>query len=120
MRTQMAQQTGTTNPGYDMSIYGSRIGQKGPFTADFVDQDGDGSDDRYQSGPGQGGSGNEKLADLTPTPTGVASLTPTSLDYASMTPQFSSAMGPQYVNQGINDPRFASYFQNLQMFPRRS
>ena len=57
MGTQMAQQTGTTDPGYDMSIYGSRIGQEGPFTADFVDQDGDGSDDRYQSGPGQGGSG---------------------------------------------------------------
>ena len=33
--------------------YGSRIGQPGPFTADFVDQDGDGADDRYQSGPGQ-------------------------------------------------------------------
>jgi len=122
MGTQMAQQTGTTFDisDMDMSIYGSRIGQEGPFTADFIDQDGDGSDDRYQSGPGQGGSGNEKLADLTPTPTGVASLTPTSLDYASMAPQFSSAMGPQYVNQGISDPRFASYLQNLQMFPRRS
>ena len=53
------------------------------------------------------------IADLTPTPTGVASLTPTSLDYASIAPQFSSAMGPQYVNQGINDPRFAQYYQNL-------
>tara|TARA_R110000803_G_scaffold95009_1_gene162758 strand:- start:44 stop:1231 length:1188 start_codon:yes stop_codon:yes gene_type:complete len=56
------------------------------------------------------------VADLTPTsttPTGVASLTPTSLDYASIAPQFSSAMGPQYVNQGINDPRFAQYYQNL-------
>ena len=49
--------------------------------------------------------------------TGVASLAPTTIDYASMAPQF----GPQYrgyVNQGINDPQFASYFKNLQMFPR--
>ena len=49
--------------------------------------------------------------------TGVASLAPTTINYASMAPQF----GPQYrgyVNQGINDPQFASYFKNLQMFPR--
>ena len=120
MGTQMAQQTGTTDPGYDMSIYGSRIGKEGPFTADFVDQDGDGSDDRYQSGPGQGGSkaipkekfiggiGIDKLG-------GVPSLTPTTIDYASMGPQYGG-----YVNQGISDPRFASYFQNLNLFPRRS
>ena len=47
--------------------------------------------------------------------TGVASLAPTTIDYASMGPQYGG-----YVNQGISDPRFASYLQNLQMFPRRS
>ena len=46
---------------------------------------------------------------------GVPSLTPTTIDYASMGPQYGG-----YVNQGISDPRFASYLQNLQMFPRRS
>ena len=55
----------------------------------------------------------EKIAN-TPA-TGIPSLTPTSIDYASMGPQYGG-----YVNQGISDPRFASYFQNLQMFPRRS
>jgi len=121
--TQMAQQTGTTDPGYDMSIYGSRIGQEGPFTADFVDQDGDGSDDRYQSGPGQGGSKaipKENFIggigiDNMGIRGGVPSLTPTTIDYASMGPQYGG-----YVNQGISDPRFASYFQNLNLFPRRS
>ena len=47
--------------------------------------------------------------------TGIPSLAPTSIDYASMGPQYGG-----YVNQGISDPRFASYLQNLQMFPRRS
>jgi len=46
---------------------------------------------------------------------GVPSLTPTTIDYASMGPQYGG-----YVNQGISDPRFASYFQNLNLFPRRS
>tara|TARA_R110002124_G_scaffold285289_1_gene463633 strand:- start:43 stop:1395 length:1353 start_codon:yes stop_codon:yes gene_type:complete len=56
------------------------------------------------------------MASQTQTPAaGVASLAPTTIDYASMAPQFGS-----YVNQGINNPRFASYLQNLQMFPRRS
>ena len=123
MGTQMAQQTGTTDPGYDMSIYGSRIGQKGPFTMDFIDQDGDGSDDRYQSGPGQGGPKaipKENFIggigiDNMGIRGGVPSLTPTTIDYASMGPQYGG-----YVNQGISDPRFASYFQNLNLFPRRS
>ena len=112
-----------TQPGYDMSIYGSRIGQEGPFTADFIDQDGDGSDDRYQSGPGQGGPKaipKENFIggigiDNMGIRGGVPSLTPTTIDYASMGPQYGG-----YVNQGISDPRFASYFQNLNLFPRRS
>ena len=35
------------------SQYGTFIGQPGPFIADFVDSDGDGVDDRFQTGPGQ-------------------------------------------------------------------
>lgn len=117
MGTQMAQQTGTTFDisDMDMSIYGSRIGQEGPFTADFIDQDGDGSDDRYQSGPGQGGSKAIPKENFIGGIGIVPSLTPTTIDYASMGPQYGG-----YVNQGINDPRFASYFQNLNLFPRRS
>ncbi len=62
----------------------------------------------------------EAIADLTPatgiaslTPaTGIASLTPTGLNYASMAPQF----GPQYpgyLNQGLMNPNFGQYYQNL-------
>ena len=65
---------------------------------------------------------NLEVAQATTTPvtatipvTGVPSLTPTTIDYASMGPQYGG-----YVNQGISDPRFASYFQNLNLFPRRS
>jgi len=49
-------------PVYDtMDHWGSRIGVTGPVTGDFIDSDGDGVDDRYQTGPGQphwrGGAG---------------------------------------------------------------
>ena len=47
--------TKTTDP---ETRYGERIGddgylRKGPFTADYIDTDGDGIDDRQQAGPGQ-------------------------------------------------------------------
>jgi len=131
-----------TQPGYDMSIYGSFIGQEGPFPANFVDQDGDGSDDRYQSGPGkvggeQGGKLNPPIADLTPRPgvgmpdtvthglLGGTSNVPSGLEtlVGPSLPQQNlnyANMAPQYGNQGINDPRFAQYYKNLQMFPRRA
>ena len=58
---------------------------------------------------------NLEVAQATTTPvtattpvTGIPSLTPTTINYASMAPQFGG-----YVNQGINDPRFAQYYQNL-------
>ena len=46
--------SGKTNPGYG-SGYGGRIGADpdSMFTMDFQDQDGDGTDDRHQRGPGQ-------------------------------------------------------------------
>lgn len=42
-------------PKADPSIYGTRIGLPGDMavTMDFIDQDGDQVDDRYQKGPGQ-------------------------------------------------------------------
>ena len=58
-------------------------------------------------------------------PTGLETLAGPSgpqqnFNYANMSPQFSPqdmniqpSMGPQYINQGINDPRFAQYYQNL-------
>jgi len=36
----------------ETSDFGSRIGRDGPATMDFRDSDGDGTDDRYQRGPG--------------------------------------------------------------------
>jgi len=74
--------------------YGFRIGKEGPFTADFVDRDGDGVDDRYQSGPGK--------------PTGGANvITPN--DYASIAPQFT---GSPYTNQGVSP----AFLENLRRF----
>ena len=52
------------------------------------------------------------LPGITPPMTGIPSLAPTGLNYASMAPQF----GPQYpgyLNQGVMDPNFAQYYQNL-------
>ena len=36
----------------ETSDFGSRVGRDGPGTMDFRDSDGDGTDDRYQRGPG--------------------------------------------------------------------
>ena len=36
----------------ETSDFGSRVGRDGPATMDFRDSDGDGTDDRYQRGPG--------------------------------------------------------------------
>ena len=45
-------QTGQANI-IDPTQFGAFIGKPGPFIANFVDSDGDGVDDRFQSGPGQ-------------------------------------------------------------------
>ena len=96
--------------GMDMSIYGSFIGKPGPFTADFIDQDQDGVDDRFQSGPGEAQappySVSEQPADFK-----LSSLIglPALTDYASMGPQFT---GSQYTNQGVS-PEF---LENLRRY----
>ena len=99
--------------GMDMSIYGSFIGKPGPFTADFVDQDGDGVDDRFQSGPGK-----PKAPPYSPPKQPFENIAPqfktTGLpaiaDYASMAPQF---QGSQYTNQGVSP----AFLENLKKFP---
>jgi len=94
--------------GMDMSIYGSFIGKPGPFTADFVDQDGDGVDDRFQSGPGEA-----KAPPYSP-PKQPANIFPSIglpaiANYASMAPQF---RGSQYTNQGVSP----AFLENLRRF----
>jgi len=95
--------------GMDMSIYGSFIGKPGPFTADFVDQDGDGVDDRFQSGPGEAKappySPPKQPANILPS-TGLPAIA----DYASMAPQF---QGSQYTNLGVSP----AFLENLKKFP---
>ena len=116
--------TGTSNQGImasspafatPASQYGIFIGKPGPFTADFIDSDGDGIDDRFQTGPGQprqpfvnpkaplpGTSG-------TPQPVGTG-ITPFNVNqfYASL---------PQYTQQGIMSPNLSQFYQNLGLFP---
>ena len=94
--------------GMDMSIYGSFIGKPGPFTADFVDQDGDGVDDRFQSGPGEA-----KAPPYSPPKQPINILPSTGLpaiaNYASMAPQFT---GSEYTNQGVSP----AFLENLRRF----
>ena len=94
--------------GMDMSIYGSFIGKPGPFIANFVDQDGDGVDDRFQSGPGEA-----KAPPYSPPKQPINILPSTGLpaiaNYASMAPQFT---GSQYTNQGVSP----AFLENLRRF----
>ena len=94
--------------GMDMSIYGSFIGKPGPFIANFVDQDGDGVDDRFQSGPGEA-----KAPPYSPPkqPANIFSSIglPAIANYASMAPQFT---GSQYTNQGVSP----AFLENLRRF----
>jgi hypothetical protein len=109
------------------NIYGSRIGVTGPVTGDFIDSDGDGIDDRYQTGPGTPYQGlvmdpSQLKPEVTPmvdvvptsiiTPTlGIPSLTPTTINYASMAPQFGG-----YVNQGLMNQNLSPYYDNLRNY----
>ena len=109
------------------NIYGSRIGVTGPVTGDFRDSDGDGIDDRYQTGPGmkyQGPEqgGNLKMPGFT---TGPIMMPP-----HMYPPRFAPAMTTDiaasqaagydipYTQRGIADPNLAQYYQNLNLFPR--
>jgi hypothetical protein len=97
--------------GMNMNIYGSFIGKPGPFTADFIDQDGDGVDDRFQSGPGK-----PKAPPYSPPKQPAETIIPSQ----KLTPfdinAFYASL-PQYTQQGIMNPNLMSYYQNLGMFP---
>ena len=84
--------------GMNMSIYGSFIGKPGPFTKDFIDQDGDGVDDRLQYSPAK------QPANIFPS-IGLPAIA----NYASMAPQFT---GSQYTNQGVSP----AFLENLRRF----
>ena len=95
--------------GIDMSIYGSFIGKPGPFIGNIIDQDQDGVDDRFQSGPGEA-----KAPPYSPLKQPVEQLITTAglpalADYASMAPQFT---GSPYTNKGVS-PEF---LENLRRF----
>jgi len=114
------------------NIYGTRIGVTGPVTADFRDSDGDGIDDRYQTGPGmkyQGPEqgGNLKMPGFT---TGPIMMPPHMYPPHMYPPRFAPAMTTDiaasqaagydipYTQQGIAAPNLAQYYQNLNLFPR--
>ena len=84
--------------GMNMNIYGSFIGKPGPFTKDFIDQDGDGVDDRLQYSPAK------QPANIFPS-IGLPAIA----NYASMAPQFT---GSQYTNQGVSP----AFLENLRRF----
>jgi len=95
--------------GMDMSIYGSFIGKPGPFIGNVIDQDQDGVDDRFQSGPGEAKappySPPKQLANIFPS-IGLPALVS---NYASMAPQFT---GSEYTNQGVSP----AFLKNLRRF----
>jgi hypothetical protein len=105
-------QTGQANI-IEPTQYGAFIGKPGPFIADFVDSDGDGVDDRFQTGPGQPSSQTfqNPKAPL-PGTSGIAQAVgvPAALNYANIAPQFTG-----YTNQGVS-PMLGDYYGNLRRF----
>jgi len=96
------------------SQYGIFIGKPGPFIGNFVDTDGDGIDDRFQTGPGQprvpfvnpkaplpGASGPAQTVGLEGV--GLGGIKPFDVNkfYASL---------PQYTQQGIMNPNLAQFY----------
>tara|TARA_R100001224_G_scaffold17986_2_gene8809 strand:+ start:1179 stop:2567 length:1389 start_codon:yes stop_codon:yes gene_type:complete len=96
-----------------LTQYGAFIGKPGPFIGNFVDSDGDGVDDRFQSGPGQPSSQTfqNPKAPL-PGTSGIAQAVgvPAALNYANIAPQFTG-----YTNQGVS-PMLGDYYGNLRRF----
>jgi hypothetical protein len=105
-------QTGQANI-IDPTQFGAFIGKPGPFIANFVDSDGDGVDDRFQSGPGQPSSQTfvNPKAPL-PGTSGIAQAVgvPAALNYTNIAPQFTG-----YTNQGVS-PMLGDYYGNLRRF----
>jgi ATP-dependent protease HslVU (ClpYQ) peptidase subunit len=111
------------------NIYGSRIGVTGPVTGDFRDSDGDGIDDRYQTGPGMKYQGPamdpfqfKKPANPFDLSFQVAQPVVTQpFEQLNRGTPFNYSVSPlssQYTQRGIADPNLAQYYQNLNLFPR--
>ena len=75
-----------------------------PTIQGFPDKDGDGVDDRYQTGPGIPRPGIENVGPLKP-----KTNLPAAFNYASIAPQFT---GSQYTNQGVSP----AFLENLRRF----
>jgi hypothetical protein len=104
-------QTGQANIIDPTNQYGLFIGKPGPFIGNFVDSDGDGVDDRFQTGPGQPSSQPSDMKKPLPT-TGIPQAVgvPAALNYANIAPQFTG-----YTNQGVS-PMLGDYYGNLRRF----
>ena len=96
------------------SQYGIFIGKPGPFIGNFVDTDGDGIDDRFQTGPGQPRQPIVSPKQPLPVPDKQVvgrGITPFDVNkfYASL---------PQYTQSGVMAPINLSRFTDaLRMFP---
>ena len=102
------------------SQYGIFIGKPGPFIGNFVDTDGDGIDDRFQTGPGQPRQRVENRTFVNPKAplpgtSGTAQPVGTGITPFDVR-QFYATL-PQYTQQGIMNPNLAQFYQNLGMFP---
>ena len=91
--------------------YGAFIGRPGPFIGNFVDTDGDGIDDRFQTGPGQPRQPFVNPKAPLPGTSGIAQAVgvPAALNYANIAPQFT---GSPYTNQGVSP----AFLENLRRF----
>ena len=90
------------------SPYGGWIGEEDmAHTGDFVDSDGDGVDDRYQTGPGQPnqgpGQGGFEVGDVTQ----PATIVPQQSPFASSYQPFNFPIG------GGQDPNLQDWYKNL-------
>jgi hypothetical protein len=114
--SQGAGQTGVPQTGQANIIeptqFGAFIGKPGPFIGNFVDTDGDGVDDRFQTGPGQPRQPFVNPKAPLPGTSGIAQAVgvPAALNYANIAPQFTG-----YTNQGVS-PMLGDYYGNLRRF----
>lgn len=92
------------------NIYGTRIGVTGPVTGDFRDSDGDGIDDRYQTGPGM------KYQGPAIDPTQLKKPNPFDSSFQVVQPVVSQPSGPQTPFLGKPADFFSQSFQVAQPF----
>ena len=97
------------------SQYGIFIGKPGPFIGNFVDTDGDGIDDRFQTGPGQ--PRQPFVNPKAPLPGTSGTVQPVATGITPFDVRQFYASLPQYTQQGIMNPNLAQFYQNLGMFP---